>query len=339
MRREELVRGREELEEQLRSHAKVSEEVVKELEEKVLDLQEELQEKEQEVQDKEQLMKVGTAAINNVKAEHQNKVKEYQNKLYEFENKFETMETFEKFLIQTMLNPDVDDILEIVEVQKQKILALEVELKEREEETNTTLEEKVDSNPKLNQTESILKLKGINISLVRQNDNVQKSTPTNITKKTFVDEATGESEGEDDVSVQKIKNKAKMDGSSRLANLLRSNKKLNIQKATVDTKILSEEEDEDSEEEQMVHTKPNNIIEEEKRKRREKRQALSKEVNIDDGFWFTSSSSSPESKVKEVGRKEEEQEEGEWKKVDNPEECVDCLQAWVHMCLEDVYCT
>ena len=85
-------------------------------------------------------------------------------KVVEAEKKVETMAAFEKCLISTMLNPDLEEAVKVVKLQQEKILELERKLEEKEKESEKR------SNP----SESLLKLKGINISLVKEMPKTQE---------------------------------------------------------------------------------------------------------------------------------------------------------------------
>ena len=87
-------------------------------------------------------------------------------KVVEAEKKVETMAAFEKCLISTMLNPDLEEAVKVVKLQQEKIVELERKLEEKREAE----ESEKQSNP----GEGLLKLRGINISLVREKLNTQE---------------------------------------------------------------------------------------------------------------------------------------------------------------------
>ena len=88
-------------------------------------------------------------------------------KVVEAEKKVETMAAFEKCLISTMLNPDLEEAVKVVKLQQGKILELERKLEEKRKAEES---EEKQSNP----GESLLKLRGINISLVKEMPKTQE---------------------------------------------------------------------------------------------------------------------------------------------------------------------
>ena len=89
-------------------------------------------------------------------------------KVVEAEKKVETMAAFEKCLISTMLNPDLEEAVKVVKLQQEKILELERKLEE------TQKREAEEGEKQSNPGESLLKLRGINISLVKEMPNTQE---------------------------------------------------------------------------------------------------------------------------------------------------------------------
>jgi len=135
------------------------------------------------VEAKDELLKVNAAVIKDMNVWHEDKVKEMTSKLGDAEKKVEKMEQFEKSLISSMLNPDLEEIMKTVKEQQQKIFDLEAKLKAKEEEEvlrqkSPSLEETVQNDVKApvksNPSEAMLKLRGINVSLVKTDDEKKK---------------------------------------------------------------------------------------------------------------------------------------------------------------------
>ena len=136
------------------------------MEEKTGELYDALEKKTEELNSKNDLLEVNVAVMRNMTNTHQSRLKQMSEKVMEAEKKVETMAAFEKCLISTMLNPDLEEAVKVVKLQQEKILELERKLEEKREAE----ESEQQSNP----GESLLKLKGINISLVKQMPNTQE---------------------------------------------------------------------------------------------------------------------------------------------------------------------
>ena len=136
------------------------------MEEKTGELYDALEKKTEELNSKNDLLEVNVAVMRNMTNTHQSRLKQMSEKVMEAEKKVETMAAFEKCLISTMLNPDLEEAVKVVKLQQEKILELERKLQEKREAE----ESEQQSNP----GESLLKLKGINISLVKQMPNTQE---------------------------------------------------------------------------------------------------------------------------------------------------------------------
>ena len=137
------------------------------MEEKTEELYEALEKKTEELNSKNDLLEVNIAVMRNMTNTHQSKLKEMSEKVEEAEIKVEKMATFEKCLISTMLNPDLEEVVKVVKLQQEKILELERKL---EEKRQVAEENGKQSNP----GENLLKLRGINISLVKETQKVQE---------------------------------------------------------------------------------------------------------------------------------------------------------------------
>merc|ERR1719500_348800 len=137
-----LNRNREGLQKLLQESANITEDIVAGMEEKTGELYDALEKKTEELNSKNDLLEVNAAVMRNMTNTHQSRLKQMSEKVMEAEKKVETMAAFEKCLISTMLNPD--------------------------------LEEAEESEQQSNPGESLLKLKGINISLVKQMPNTQE---------------------------------------------------------------------------------------------------------------------------------------------------------------------
>ena len=137
------------------------------MEEKTEELYEALEKKTEELNSKNDLLEVNIAVMRNMTNTHQSKLKEMSEKVEEAEIKVEKMATFEKCLISTMLNPDLEEVVKVVKLQQEKILELESKLKGKRQVAE---ENGKQSNP----GENLLKLRGINISLVKETQKVQE---------------------------------------------------------------------------------------------------------------------------------------------------------------------
>merc|ERR1719500_738996 len=161
-----LNRNREGLQKLLQESANITEDIVAGMEEKTGELYDALEKKTEELNSKNDLLEVNVAVMRNMTSTHQSMLKQMSEKVMEAEKKVETMAAFEKCLISTMLNLDLEEAVKVVKLQQEKILELERKLEEKREAE----ESEQQSNP----GESLLKLKGINISLVKQMPNTQE---------------------------------------------------------------------------------------------------------------------------------------------------------------------
>jgi len=155
-----LHRNREGLQRLLQESAKITEDIVAGMEEKTDELYDALEKKTEELNSKNDLLEVNVAVMRNMTNTHQSRLKQMSEKVAEAEKKVETMAAFEKCLISTMLNPDLEEAVKVVKLQQEKILELERKLEEKREAE----ESEKQSNP----GEGLLKLRGINISLVKE---------------------------------------------------------------------------------------------------------------------------------------------------------------------------
>jgi len=155
-----LNRNREGLHRLLQESARITEDIVAGMEEKTDELYDALEKKTEELNSKNDLLEVNVAVMRNMTNTHQSRLKQMSQKVIEAEKKVETMAAFEKCLISTMLNPDLEEAVKVVKLQQEKILELERKLEEKREAE--------ESEKQLNPSESLLKLKGINISLVKE---------------------------------------------------------------------------------------------------------------------------------------------------------------------------
>ena len=130
------------------------------MEEKTDELYDALEKKTEELNSKNDLLEVNVAVMRNMTNTHQSRLKQMSEKVAEAEKKVETMAAFEKCLISTMLNPDLEEAVKVVKLQQEKILELERKLEEKREAE--------ESEKQLNPGEGFLKLRGINISLVKE---------------------------------------------------------------------------------------------------------------------------------------------------------------------------
>ena len=154
------LRNREGLQRLLQESAKITEDIVAGMEEKTDELYDALERKTEELNSKNDLLEVNVAVMRNMTNTHQSRLKQMSEKVAEAEKKVETMAAFEKCLISTMLNPDLEEAVKVVKLQQEKILELERKLEEKREAE----ESEKQSNP----GEGLLKLRGINISLVKE---------------------------------------------------------------------------------------------------------------------------------------------------------------------------
>ena len=137
------------------------------MEEKTDELYDALEKKTEELNSKNDLLEVNVAVMRNMTNTHQSRLKQMSEKVVEAEKKVETMAAFEKCLISTMLNPDLEEAVKVVKLQQGKILELERKLEEKRKAEES---EEKQSNP----GESLLKLRGINISLVKEMPKTQE---------------------------------------------------------------------------------------------------------------------------------------------------------------------
>jgi len=162
-----LDRNREGLHRLLQESARITEDIVAGMEEKTEELYDALEKKTEELNSKNDLLEVNVAVMRNMTNTHQSRLKQMSEKVVEAEKKVETMAAFEKCLISTMLNPDLEEAVKVVKLQQGKILELERKLEEKRKAEES---EEKQSNP----GESLLKLRGINISLVKEMPKTQE---------------------------------------------------------------------------------------------------------------------------------------------------------------------
>jgi len=155
-----LDRNREGLQKLLQESAQITEDIVAGMEEKTSELYDALEKKTEELSSKSELLDVNVALMRSMTSDHQSRLTQMSEKVLEAEKKVEMMAAFEKCLISTMLNPDLEEAMKVVKLQQEKILELERKLEEKRE----AQESEKQSNP----GESLMKLKGINISLVKE---------------------------------------------------------------------------------------------------------------------------------------------------------------------------
>ena len=103
------------------------------MEEKTGELYDALEKKTEELNSKNDLLEVNVAVMRNMTNTHQSRLKQMSEKVMEAEKKVETMAAFEKCLISTMLNPDLEEAVKVVKFQQEKILELERKLEEKRE--------------------------------------------------------------------------------------------------------------------------------------------------------------------------------------------------------------
>jgi len=155
-----LNRNREVLQKLLQESAIIAEDVVAGLEAKTEELYGALEKKTEELNAKNDLLEVNNSVMRDLTKTHQTSLQQMAVKVEEAERKVETMAAFEKCLISTMLNPDLEETVKVVKMQQEKILELERKLEEK-----SKVEE---SATPPNIGENLLKLRGINISLVKE---------------------------------------------------------------------------------------------------------------------------------------------------------------------------
>ena len=155
-----FLRNREVLQKLLQESAIIAEDVVAGLEAKTDELYSALEKKTEELNAKIDLLEVNNAVMRDLTKTHQTSLQQMAVKVEEAERKVETMAAFEKCLISTMLNPDLEETVKVVKMQQEKILELERKLEEKSKvEENATP-------PSIG--ENLMKLRGINISLVKE---------------------------------------------------------------------------------------------------------------------------------------------------------------------------
>ena len=155
-----FLRNRVVLQKLLQESAIIAEDVVAGMEAKTEELYSALEKKTEELNAKNDLLEVNNAVMRDLTKTHQTSLQQMAVKVEEAERKVETMAAFEKCLISTMLNPDLEETVKVVKMQQEKILELERKLEEK-----SKVEE---SATPPNIGENLLKLRGINISLVKE---------------------------------------------------------------------------------------------------------------------------------------------------------------------------
>ena len=155
-----FLRNREVLQKLLQESAIIAEDVVAGLEAKTEELYGALEKKTEELNAKNDLLEVNNSVMRDLTKTHQTSLQQMAVKVEEAERKVETMAAFEKCLISTMLNPDLEETVKVVKMQQEKILELERKLEEK-----SKVEE---SATPPNIGENLLKLRGINVSLVKE---------------------------------------------------------------------------------------------------------------------------------------------------------------------------
>jgi len=155
-----LNRNREVLQKLLQESAIIAEDVVAGLEAKTEELYGALEQKTEELDAKNDLLEVNNAVMRDLTKTHQTSLQQMAVKVEDAERKVETMAAFEKCLISTMLNPDLEEAVKVVKMQQEKIRELERKLEEKNKVEESATPPNIGEN--------LLKLRGINISLVKE---------------------------------------------------------------------------------------------------------------------------------------------------------------------------
>ena len=155
-----FLRNREVLQKLLQESAIIAEDVVAGMEAKTEELYSALEKKTEELNAKNDLLEVNNAVMRDLTKTHQTSLQQMAVKVEEAERKVETMAAFEKCLISTMLNPDLEETVKVVKMQQEKILELERKLEEKSKVEESATPPSIGEN--------LMKLRGINISLVKE---------------------------------------------------------------------------------------------------------------------------------------------------------------------------
>ena len=157
-------------------------EKVDQLNDTVQELEQELDQKCNEVNAKNEQLRRNAGIMRNMHHRIQQKelkIEEMTSKVEDLEKRVEAMEEFEKSLVKTMVNLDMKEIVEVVKEQRERILGLETNLREKEEEVKKAealLEDKHHEKEE-KVTPAMLRLRGINVTLARE-DEVKEATKT-----------------------------------------------------------------------------------------------------------------------------------------------------------------
>lgn len=158
-------------------------EKVEHLNDTVQELEEELDQKSNELNAKNEHLRRNAGIMRNMHHRIQQKelkIEEMTSKVEDLEKRVEAMEEFEKSLVKTMVNLDMKEIMEVVKEQRERILGLETKLREKEkefEQAEALLEDKHFEKEEEIVTPAVLRLRGINVTLARE-DEVKEATKT-----------------------------------------------------------------------------------------------------------------------------------------------------------------
>ena len=217
---------------------------VEELNDTVEELEEALHQKSTEVNAKNELLKRNAGIMRNMHMRHQQKdqkIQELTSRLSDLEKKVEAMEEFEKSLVKTMVNPDMKEIVETVKEQRERILELEKKVREKEEEVEQAealLDEMNDGKEEEKVTPAMLRLRGINVTLARGDEVRETTNPASETDS-----------GKDDL-VRRMENGGGKPPAP-LADILRANIGLTVQRPAGESEEGGNESDEEGEEDNI----------------------------------------------------------------------------------------
>ena len=344
-------RNQESLQKLMEENERIAEDIVEDLEEKVEELTDTLEEKVEELEGKEKLLRIQDQAVLELKESHRGEMNDLKVKLNQSLCKGMDAELFNKEIIST-LNPDLVEAVQTTMEQSKKILELEQKLKiaEEKEEKRDQLrkdQEKV----KVNATETLKRLRGMNVTMVKtaekpmETKKMEKVKPglnmMNIQAALNMMNAAKNNSGKRELE--------KENDEDRSAKTLKLDENHVELKVTLNEDESEEEEEEDHEEEEghdddeedhdevvldpfwfcgppsselLRREKERLIQEREEQKMRESSKKKKLEAEMEDN-----KKEKMEDKVEMEEKQVREMEEGE---------CGPCFKNWVHLCSEDI---
>ena len=313
-----------ELEELVLANRRITESVVGDMEARVEELQEKLEQKVLETKRMDVLLKGENETIKELKTDQKAEVEDMTAKLKNKEYKIKAMESFEEAVMKTLINPDVVEALDTMKKQQQKIYDLERKLQETRLKTNKFLE----TEKEIPRENAIMKLRGINISVVKHgNDHnerefteQEKLKGTNIPKSLSdflktrnIDVGKSTAKPTDDLEEENKVEMGEDDSDEDYSEEEEDWKEENIEKKDLDETYCYKAEGEKKQPAEAFTLK----------------ELDAQEVEEEDfnPFWFCG----PPAVLRIDGQKPAKMWRGE-----EGEDCGDCAKNWVHHCLQDI---